>query len=129
MSIGYFASTCPFPILRNSLSDTGEFCLRYRVLLLYATQVELSSNTLHLHSRAAAQTPLHKMYTFVYRTFIKFILFCRGQALFSLGSRSHFCRGQALFLLYFLLGTGTVCLVLLLSLLCAKCILLFIELL
>ena len=33
-------------------------------------------------SRAAAQTPLHKMYTFVYRTFIKFILFCRGQALF-----------------------------------------------
>ena len=43
-------------------------------------QVELSSNT--LSSRAAAQTPLHKMYTFVYRTFIKFILFCRGQALF-----------------------------------------------
>ena len=42
-------------------------------------QVELSSNT--LSSRAAAQTPLHKMYTFVYRTFIKFILFCRGQAL------------------------------------------------
>ena len=38
-----------------------------------------SSNT--LPSRAAAQTPLHKMYTFVYRTFIKFILFCRGQAL------------------------------------------------
>ena len=35
-------------------------------------QVELSSNT--LSSRAAAQTPLHKMYTFVYRTFIKFIL-------------------------------------------------------
>ena len=32
--------------------------------------------------RAAAQIPLHKMYTFVYRTFIKFILFCRGQALF-----------------------------------------------
>ena len=30
--------------------------------------------------RAAAQIPLHKMYTFVYRTFIKFILFCRGQA-------------------------------------------------
>lgn len=24
--------------MRNSLSDTGEFCLRYRVLLLYATQ-------------------------------------------------------------------------------------------
>lgn len=23
--------------MRNSLSDTGEFCLRYRVLLLYAT--------------------------------------------------------------------------------------------
>ena len=38
----------------------------------------MSSNT--LPSRAA-QTPLHKMYTFVYRTFIKFILFCRGQAL------------------------------------------------
>ena len=33
-------------------------------------------------SRAAAQTSLHKMYTFVYRTFIKFIFFCRGQALF-----------------------------------------------
>ena len=31
--------------------------------------------------RSAAQIPLHKMYTFVYRTFIKFILFCRGQAL------------------------------------------------
>ena len=46
-------------------------------------QVELSSNT--LSSRAAAQTPLHKMYTFVYRTFIKFILFCRGQALFLMG--------------------------------------------
>ena len=30
---------------------------------------------------AAAQTSLRKMYTFVYRTFIKFILFCRGQAL------------------------------------------------
>ena len=30
--------------------------------------------------RSAAQIPLHKMYTFVYRTFIKFILFCRGQA-------------------------------------------------
>ena len=40
----------------------------------------MSSNT--LPSRAAAQNPLHKMYTFVYRTFIKFILFCRGQALF-----------------------------------------------
>ena len=39
----------------------------------------MSSNT--LPSRAAAQNPLHKMYTFVYRTFIKFILFCRGQAL------------------------------------------------
>lgn len=26
--------------MRNSLSDTGEFCLRYRVLLLYATQEE-----------------------------------------------------------------------------------------
>ena len=38
----------------------------------------MSSNT--LPSRAA-QSPLHKMYTFVYRTFIKFILFCRGQAL------------------------------------------------
>ena len=37
---------------------------------------ELSSNT--LPSRAAVQTSLHKMYTFVYRTFIKFILFCRG---------------------------------------------------
>ncbi|MFR2369341.1 MAG: IS3 family transposase, partial [Anaerobutyricum sp.] len=44
---------------------------------------------------AAAQTPLHKMYTFVYRTFIKFILFCRGQALFLMG--------------HFLLGTGTGC--------------------
>ena len=44
--------------------------------------VELISNT--LPSRAAAQTPLHKMYTFVYRTFINFIFFCRGQALFSL---------------------------------------------
>ena len=32
-------------------------------------------------SRAATQTLLHKMYTFVYRTFINFILFCRGQAL------------------------------------------------
>ena len=30
--------------------------------------------------RSAAQISLHKMYTFVYRTFIKFILFCRGQA-------------------------------------------------
>ena len=30
------------------------------------------------------------MYTFVYRTFIKFILFCRGQALFSLGLIPHF---------------------------------------
>ena len=39
----------------------------------------MSSNTL---PSCAAQTPLHKMYTFVYRTFIKFILFCRGQALF-----------------------------------------------
>ena len=38
----------------------------------------MSSNT--LPSRAAAQSPLHKMYTFVYRTFIKFILFCRGLA-------------------------------------------------
>ena len=38
----------------------------------------MSSNTL---PSCAAQTPLHKMYTFVYRTFIKFILFCRGQAL------------------------------------------------
>ena len=45
----------------------------------------MSSNT--LPSRAA-QTPLHKMYTFVYRTFIKFILFCRGQAL-------DVCRGLA----------------------------------
>ena len=44
-------------------------------------QVELSSNT--LPSRAATQTPLHKMYTFVYKAFIKFILFCRGQALFA----------------------------------------------
>ena len=32
-------------------------------------------------SCAAAQPPLCKMYTFVYRTFIKFIFFCRGQAL------------------------------------------------
>ena len=54
-------------------------------------QVELSSNT--LSSRAAAQTPLHKMYTFVYRTFIKFILFCRGQALFSVNSYS-FCTSR-----------------------------------
>ena len=45
--------------------------------------MSLSSNTLHLHSRAAAQTSLHKMYTFVYRTFIKFIFFCWGQALFA----------------------------------------------
>ena len=35
---------------------------------------------LHLHSRAVAQSPLRKMYTFVYRTFIKFMFFCRGQA-------------------------------------------------
>ena len=38
------------------------------------------TNSPTLPSRAAAQTPLHKMYTFVYRTFIKFILFCRGLA-------------------------------------------------
>ena len=49
-------------------------------------------------SRAAAQTPLHKMYTFVYRTFIKFILFCRGQA----PDVSGFISGAN-----FLPGTGT----------------------
>ena len=49
--------------------------------------------------RAAAQISLHKMYTFVYRTFIKFILFCRGQARmltqkprFYAVSRAYFCR-------------------------------------
>ena len=54
-----------------------------------AKQVEVS-----MPSRAAAQTPLHKMYTFVYRTFIKFILFCRGQA--PDVALPIFCRGQAL---------------------------------
>ena len=46
---------------------------------IYFGKLEVNSPT--LPSRAAAQTSLHKMYTFVYRTFIKFILFCRGQAL------------------------------------------------
>ena len=37
------------------------------------------------------------MYTFVYRIFIKFILFCRGQALDGqMGRCQLFCRGQAL---------------------------------
>ena len=48
------------------------------------------TNSPTLHSRAAAQTPLHKMYTFVYRTFIKFMFFCRGQALDA--SESALCR-------------------------------------
>ena len=46
---------------------------------IYFGKLEVNSPT--LPSRAAAQTSLHKMYTFIYRTFIKFILFCRGQAL------------------------------------------------
>ena len=46
---------------------------------IYFGKLEVNSPT--LPSRAAAQTSLHKMYPFVYRTFIKFILFCRGQAL------------------------------------------------
>ena len=62
------------------------------------------SNT--LPSRAA-QTPLHKMYTFVYRTFIKFILFCRGQALdvampFHLASLILQSQTKCLTILYFL---------------------------
>ena len=47
--------------------------------LLWQTGSQFT-NSPTLPSRAAAQTSLHKMYTFVYRTFIKFILFCRGQA-------------------------------------------------
>lgn len=31
--------------MRNSLSDTGEFCLRYRVLLLYATHLHKNGNS------------------------------------------------------------------------------------
>ena len=84
-------------------------------------------------SRAAAQTPLHKMYTFVYRTFIKFILFCRGQALDAGSTSLLFQLGnlffnflsvlignnlfiQSISLIYrdtanlFLPGTGTFCL-------------------
>ena len=32
------ATTCPFPILGISPSESGEFCFRFRVLLFYATQ-------------------------------------------------------------------------------------------
>ena len=35
--MGCYASTCPFPISGNSFSDTGEFCFRFRVFLVYAT--------------------------------------------------------------------------------------------
>ena len=35
--IGWFASTCPFPIFGNSLSDFRDFSFRFQVLLLYAT--------------------------------------------------------------------------------------------
>ena len=38
--IGCIASTCPFLIAENSLSDNGEFCFRFQVFLLYATQQE-----------------------------------------------------------------------------------------
>ena len=48
------------------------------------------TNSPTLPSRAAAQTSLHKMYTFVYRTFINFIFFCRGQALFFLKKYSSY---------------------------------------
>ena len=78
--------------------------------------------------RSAAQIPLHKMYTFVYRTFIKFILFCRGQAL-------DVPLITTVVILFFhsldkLSWAITRCpLGLLLRLLCTKCILLFIELL
>ena len=49
--------------------------------------------------RSAAQIPLHKMYTFVYRTFIKFMFFCRGQALDASSTPSK----------TYLPGTGTGC--------------------
>ena len=39
--IGRFATTCPFLISGNSLSDSGEFCFRFQVFLLYATQEEI----------------------------------------------------------------------------------------
>ena len=41
----------------------------------------ISRAEVSISARCSYNFPLHKMYTFVYRTFIKFIFFCRGQAL------------------------------------------------
>ncbi|MBP3881454.1 MAG: hypothetical protein J6E40_04710 [Lachnospiraceae bacterium] len=38
--IGWFATTCPFLISGKSRSDFGDFCFRFQVFLLYATQGE-----------------------------------------------------------------------------------------
>ena len=53
--------------------------------LLWQTGSQFT-NSPTLPSRAAAQTSLHKMYTFVYRTFIKFILFLPGTGTGCLGT-------------------------------------------
>ena len=67
----------------------------------------ISRAEVSISARCSYNFPLHKMYTFVYRTFIKFILFCRGQALdvsmpFHLASLILQSQTKCLTILYFL---------------------------